>query len=396
MSEAEIEAVWYARLPHKWADAPEWMSFSRLREIESCPRRWSLSSATYDQVWSRRGYPSKVYIATLNGQIIHAALETITKALYRAGCTSVTGEHFVSVMRELGGYTKIVEETIKSICKKLQSNPRFANKYNYISTKLRSLVPALREQLQILTGKLRLQGGFVATTISRVESKSSRPALINGTYSEVELQAEKMRWRGFVDVLLLSDVSCEIVDYKTGTPKPEHEEQVRLYSLLWARDEQLNPTVKTVDRLTLSYSTIDVAVEPPRGTQLDVLEQEITSRTKTALGLALQTPPPAMPTIHNCGYCSVRQLCNDYWTPQIQQVLAQEVLQGLPATAEYLIDLEVEHLEQQTPLSWSAMVVICRTLPACSQILIRLSESSSLLQNIFRRGTRIGGSLNSV
>src|SRR5215210_7028726 len=123
MRKAEIEAVWYARPPHNWAAIPEWMSFSRLREIEMCPRRWSLNSASYPEIWSRRGYPPKVYLAPLAGQIIHAALEIITNALNRAGCVSVTDEHFVHVMRELGGYSKIIEEALKRIFINLQDNP---------------------------------------------------------------------------------------------------------------------------------------------------------------------------------------------------------------------------------------------------------------------------------
>lgn len=391
MSETEIEAVWYIRLPHNWAGTPEWMSFSRLREIEACPRRWSLNSASYPEIWSRRGYPPKIYLAPLAGQIIHAALETITNALNRAGCISVTDEHFVRVMRELGGYTKIVEETIKSIFKNLQENPRFANRSNYISAKLRTSVPALREQLQILTGKLRLQGGFVSPVACGPRSNrgSARSALSNGIYSEIELRVDQLRWRGFVDALTLSDASCELVDYKTGMPKPEHEEQIRLYNLLWARDAQLNPTGRPVDRLTLAYPTIDIAVEPPTGSQLDILEQEIIARTNIVLNLARQTPPPAVPNINNCRYCPVRQLCDDYWTPQVQQILAQEVLRELPATGEDLIDLEVDKLEQQTPLSWSAVVLLCRVIPTRSQVLIRLSESTPILQIIFSKGTRI-------
>src|SRR5205085_3310082 len=191
------------------------------------------------------------------------------------------------------------------------------------------------------------------------------------------------------DALTLSDASCELVDYKTGIPKPEHEEQIRLYSLLWARDAQLNPTGRTVDRLTLAYPTIDIAVEPPTGSQLDILEEEIISRTKIALGLTQQTPPPAVPNINNCGYCAVRQLCDDYWTQQVQQILAQEALRELPAMVEHLVDLEVDNLEQQTLLSWSAVVLLCRVLPAHTQVLIRLSESTPLLQNIFSKGTKI-------
>jgi PD-(D/E)XK nuclease superfamily len=391
MSKSEIDAIWYARLPDKWADAPEWMSFSRLLELEACPRRWSLHSALYPEMWSHKGYPPKAHLAALEGQIIHSALEAIGNALNDAGCLSVADEHFVGIMRELGGYSKIIEKTIKNLCDNFQDNPRFARKFSYISTRLQSSVPALREQLQVLTAKLRLQAGLDATTVrgSQKTRGAPRSALRNATYSEVELRVERLRWRGFVDVLSLSDTSSEIVDYKTGMPKAEHEEQVRVYSLLWARDEQLNPTGRTLDRLTLAYSTIDVAVEPPTTTQLDILEQQIVSRTTNALGLSRQSPPPAVPSIHNCGNCPVRQLCSDYWTPQVQKVLGEEVLDESPVTNEDFIDLEIESAKQQTPLSWSALVVLCRALPARSQILIRLTEPTPLLQNIFNSGIRI-------
>jgi hypothetical protein len=391
MSKAEIESVWYARLPREWADLPEWMSVSSLRGIETCPRRWSLNSALYPEIWPRPGYPPKVNLAAFAGQIIHAALETISKALNLAGCVSVTNEQFVGVMRGLGGYSRIIEDTMKNLTSHFQYNPRFVTKFTYVSRRLRDSVPTLREHLQILTAKLRLQGADVATTVSGSQSSrgAGRAALGNGTYSELELRVDPLHWRGFVDALILSDASCEIVDYKTGMPTPEHEEQVRLYGLLWARDGQLNPTARTVDRLTLSYSTIDIAVEPPTVRQLDVLEQELIARTKAALALVAQTPPPAVPSIHQCGYCPVRQLCDDYWTPQVQQILAQDALRESPVTNENLIDLEIDNLEKQTPLSWNAVVLCCRALPAGSQVLIRLSDPISLLQSIFSSGTRI-------
>jgi hypothetical protein len=43
--------------PSTWPQLPRWMSFSALLEIEACPRRWALKSATYPSVWNGRGYP---------------------------------------------------------------------------------------------------------------------------------------------------------------------------------------------------------------------------------------------------------------------------------------------------------------------------------------------------
>lgn len=390
MSQSEIVAVWYARLPHHRPAPPDWMSFSRLLEIEGCPRRWSLNAALYPEIWSRQGYPPKVHLATLQGQVIHSGLETISNALSRAGCPSVTDERFVGVMRELGGYTKIIEAAIKRLTQNLHENPRFASKANYISTKLRRSVPVLREQLQIMTTKLRLRDGAKSSTVSGSETPVAvRLALSNGIYSEVELRAEGLRWRGFVDALTVSDTGCEIVDYKTGVPKPEHEEQLRVYSLLWVRDEQINPTGRTFNRLTLAYPTIDVNVESPSSTQLDILEQEISSRTKSALGIVGQDPPPALPSINNCAYCQVRQLCGDYWTPHVQSTLAEEVLRLSSVAKVDFFDLEIEDLKQQTPLSWTARVVLCRILSTGSQVLVRIAEPTQLLEDIFNSGKRI-------
>lgn len=105
----EVNALWYARPPLKWATEPTWMSVSALLNIEACPRRWSLSYAHYPDIWDRRGYPPKPYLAALAGQIIHGALESIIRSLSQAGCSSIHDSVFVSVLRELGGYTCVFQ-----------------------------------------------------------------------------------------------------------------------------------------------------------------------------------------------------------------------------------------------------------------------------------------------
>lgn len=115
-----------------------------------------------------------------------------------------------------------------------------------------------------------------------------------------------------IDALILSETTCEIIEYKTGQPKQEHKEQVRLYNLLWARDSQLNPSARKANRLSLAYTTGDIAVQPLADSELDILEQTVISRTDVALQAVRPTPPPARPSIQNCSHCSVRQLCSDY------------------------------------------------------------------------------------
>jgi hypothetical protein len=73
----------------------------------------------------------------------------------------------------------------------------------------------------------------------------------------------------------------------------------------------------------------------------------------------------------------------------VQQLLAQETSHGSSIARGCLIDLEVDNLEQQTPQSWNAVVLLCRDLPTRSQIQIRLSEYSSFLQAILNSGRRV-------
>ena len=137
----EINALWYARPPRKWAAEPSWMSVSALLNMEACPRRWSLSYADYPDIWERRGYPPKPYLAALIGQVIHSALESITKSLGQAGCSSTHDPLFVSVLRELGGYTKIIEAKLDYIITKLNDNPRSQHCADPIAVKLRAHIP---------------------------------------------------------------------------------------------------------------------------------------------------------------------------------------------------------------------------------------------------------------
>src|SRR6266446_6338891 len=254
MPESAVDPMWLVRLPHDWPGAPAWMSFSDLQNIETCPRRWSLSAASYPNIWSHRGYPPKIYLATLYGRILHGALELIVKSLNRASCSSVADESFVNVMRGLGGYTSIIQQAATDVLDKLNENPRFTPRSRYVVAELTRAAPTLCENLQVLIGKLRLGGAHFGVGAQQPR----RSALNEGTYSEIQLRVAKMHWHGFVDILTVSESNCEIVDFKSGEPAPEHEEQVRVYSLLWARDSELNPKGRMANCLTLSYSRGDI------------------------------------------------------------------------------------------------------------------------------------------
>jgi hypothetical protein len=116
-----------------------------------------------------------------------------------------------------------------------------------------------------------------------------------------------------------------ITDYKTGDPDPVlHPEQLRQYATLW----WLRYGVR-VEGLRLRYaaedSPVDVPSESDLATRAEALRNEI-----VAINSAIETPPPpASPSVDNCRYCPVRQICPDYWVST-----ATQPLRGPPADAD--------------------------------------------------------------
>jgi hypothetical protein len=377
MGHESIHPVWHVRLPLEWPPPPARMSFSDLHTIEQCPRRWSLSMASYPEVWSRRGYPAKVYLGTVRGLVLHRALESIVDALSHANCSSVRGAAFVGMMRDLGGYSGVIDTASEDIFAQLERNPRFARVSHDIKTNFAAASSSLREQLQILTSKLSL-----ALSAEAPYQSNDRRALREGSHTEVELVVSNHNWHGFADLLILSESTCEIIDFKSGDPSPAHTEQILIYSLLWAKDAQLNPNGRLANKLTLSYPTGTVAVAPFSKPDLDQLEETLISRTKQALDAVQLSPPQAIPTPENCTFCSVRQLCDKYWLDTTQQQLTHR-------GDTSLTDLEVEAMEPQSPTLWAVRILISRFLLHGQRALLRIPHEYQYVVASMKPGERL-------
>lgn len=374
----KISPVWQARPPAKWAAEPTWMSISTLMDIEACPRRWSLSNADYSEIWGHRGYPTKPLHAVHAGRIIHNSLEVITKELTRAACSSVKDSCFTSVMRKLGGYSKVIESCITKLVAELKENPRAAPYVRTISQKLRTQIPDLRERLQALVSKLILGSTGNRSINSRDGLKGDRRVLPNGSYAEVELRSPEVGWRGFVDYLHLSESGCEIVEFKTGAVKPEHEFQTHVYNMLWMRDVELNPSRRKVSKISVAYPTGDIEVSPLSDDTLPKFEQDLLKRTRGAIDNIKQDPPPARPKLQNCSFCPVRQMCAEYWLNDIQEKLKAEAASEVPS-AKGLVDVEVRLLEKQDVMNWTGKVLVCPEVEEGTTIHIRFHENNLLV-----------------
>jgi len=322
----------------RWPSPPTTWSYSSLRDVEQCPRRWMLSRATYPELWSGWGYPSRPPVAALVGDIVHGVLELLVRRIRDAGCSSLADPAVVGLLKELGGYTRLVEDGIEHRLGELADNPRMADRIDSLRTALRARTPDMRQRVQALVARTPL---LLSRTTDGGDAGPSS-SLTPGAHPEVELRAPALRLAGRVDLLVVDDEGCEITDYKTGAPDDHHVEQLRLYSLIWSRDDEHNPRSLPARRLTLSYPTHDVDVPPLDDVALDALAVATTAAIEAAESALQERPPPAFPQPEICGFCGVRQLCNDYWGSQT----------NLPGGAGDSFDFEGTVVDQNGSRSW--------------------------------------------
>lgn len=373
------KAHWRVVAPASWPAPPAEMSVSTFADIAECPRRWALSAAEYPEVWKGRGYPPKLRVAALAGSVVHLALERITKRLTLAGVPSPSDPRAPQVLKELGGFSKVVGECVEDILKRYVENPRAEKVIEGARQTLRSQVETLRARVQSMLRNRRLPQGVLSAATSSMPTSGGLPPRLplgKGTYPEVEVRAKDIGWKGKIDLLVLDDDACEITDFKTGEPDEAHKFQVRAYAVMWGLDGELNPSKRLVDRLVLAYAARDVTVPAPSSAEIDVLGRDLAARRKTAHEALSARPPEARPSKDSCRYCGVRQLCDPYW--------ASDTL-GVSENGRFGdVELRIKGPRGATRTNWDAVVVHARDSRPETPALLRLAR-----QDDFAPGTLV-------
>ena len=351
------------------------MSYSTLLNIESCPRRWALGSARYPHIWERAGYPKQINLAALEGLVVHQSLQDITSALVARGCVSLSHEDAVATLRDLGGYTQIILRCLDQVLQHHEENPRVAPVLENIRRKLQSKVGEARTKLQSLISRIQLESQY---KVPRKRLKDSHGAyrgkLPFGSHREIELRAQALSWLGIVDLLTFTESVCEIRDFKTGEAKDEHEFQLNLYALLWAREQDLNPDARLASKLVLSYSDVDLEVPPMDEEELEGFESLLCERTSSALAELAVKPPRASPGPEVCQFCHVRQLCDDYWRS------LDRTSSSALSPEDGFKDIQTEIVRDNCDGTWHGIVEIGLGLDAGASILIRSSKYPACLR----------------
>jgi hypothetical protein len=295
----------------EWPGLPAHWSFSTLQEVESCPLRYALRSATYSEghLGGTLGYPDKTSEAALLGIVMHAAVEQVVRAL-RGGPAASDPSAAVSALRELGGYPAIIERGIASVETQLSSNPRMSGRASRLGASLRRRAPEIRSAVQRIVARLppsEANPGPVSR--ATIAPRPRRGQLALGPHPEARLRSDDKRFKGQVDLLTVNESDAEIVDFKSGRPDDHHAEQVTLYGLLWMLDDVANPNALPVGKMTVAYSGSEVDVALPAS--WSEVEADLVRRIEAADESVSGTPSPRPG--EGCSMCSVRHMCEAYW-----------------------------------------------------------------------------------
>lgn len=367
--------MWVTSEPTVWPEPPVEMTYTALTQMERCPRQWALTAASYPNIWNGHGYPQRVHVVGLAGQVLHSAVEVILKALTTSGCASVYEPAAFGVMKALGGYSAVINEAIDRVLSDCGENPRALPIMESAGRMLRARVQELRGQAQTLVSRVSLAAKVPSGEQPR-HGERKRGPLTAGAFSELDLQAHELHWKGRVDLLVVSSKGCEITDFKTGREDPAHVFQVQLYALLWRLDRDRNPDGRPATRLIVAYAGRDRDVAVPESAELERLQDEVMARTEAARSAVTVRPPETRPSLAHCTFCGVRQLCRDYWELPEQEERQDD---------RRWLDLQVKIVRPHGPSSWDATIERTPGQALFSRkVLIRTAGDAT-----FRTGDRI-------
>lgn len=360
-----IPAIRLVLEPSVWAIPPEKMSFSKLRQIEMCPRRWSLMVSEYPQIWSRRGYPEPLIPANIVGRVTHRAIEIIVKECHKKGCGSFDDPQAIAVMRDLGGFSCVIEKCAEEILYQYTDNPRAYGRLGDTKRHLTEKKGEIRENVRILLSRMVASRHVVRRDSSNGHGEND--LLGYGLHPEVRLVNEEMKWEGIADLITLSPEECEIRDIKTGMPKEEHTEQLRIYSLLWLLDTRKNPSGRPATKLTVSYIQGDEDVPLLAVSGVAPFREELVARTNASKKKLAGNPPEALPSSDGCRYCTVRHLCGTYWEKETQKVISENGHGGA------MLDIEVQVVGIHGSRSYDVVSVASSVFPENTPLVYRVS-----------------------
>ena len=83
--------------PTAWADPPSTWSSTSLDDVEACPRRWQLLRSRWGDF---ERFPVRPHPAAIEGQIVHEALDRLTRACGQRGNPAFGSAEFSAALTD--------------------------------------------------------------------------------------------------------------------------------------------------------------------------------------------------------------------------------------------------------------------------------------------------------
>lgn len=288
--------------PTAWAAPPTIWSSTTLDDVEACPRRWQLLRSRWGDHYR---FPVRPSPAAIEGQIVHDALDRLTRACGQRGNPAFSSAEFAAALAEsdfFPGFARAVADWQQRLAEHPRPGPAFRLRVNAEELVNRA-VRMFREQY-------KSEGRPASPAAERaLEAPADVSALLRQkrALSEVKLTHPLLPFLGVLDRVQQVAGAVEIVDFKTGTPNEKHCRQLLRYALLFWR------TTGDVPR-RISAQYLDGAESWPV-TQALLTEVEADLARKIPLFTdTLRAHPAVAKPGTVCHGCPVRARCEAGWT----------------------------------------------------------------------------------
>jgi CRISPR/Cas system-associated exonuclease Cas4 (RecB family) len=236
-------------------------------------------------------YPSLVNAAALEGQLIHEVVEEWVKAVRR-------GEDPGSIRLR---FKLAFRETISG----LKGNPRVNAGRVAAAVSIDRCVAKAHDLI------CDLELGASSPRLAAIQGEEPLPRAPQSA-EEFWISVDEPPLKGQLDRVR----NGAVTDYKTGAPEEAHTKQLLFYAVLWWLKYGEPPK-----QLELRYPTTAVKVPVPSSGELNETAAALASEVEDATLLIHGGCPPARPNVEACRYCSVRQLCDEYWESPVTDEL---------------------------------------------------------------------------
>lgn len=299
-------SIYRLKKPTVWSQGPNVFSFSSVNSIEQCPLQWQLVHSTYGDL---PGFPARPNPAAVEGDIVHDVLDRLFKQMSIAGLPPLGSEKFAEVVANVNIRNK-VDQLILEHGTRISIHPRSSGFRLRVASQelVNRVIRFFRSEYSKANAEQAPLSTPEPTNLSSVQQPINLTTLLHekGALTEVRIQHPQLPFVGILDLVRLSNTHVTIVDFKTGSPKPSHKDQLLYYAVLWWRYTGEMPSTIEARYPGLAEST---SINEQR-----LLEAE-NNLAKRIAGFTLQlnfSPAPALVGEH-CRYCDVRQFCDDYW-----------------------------------------------------------------------------------